>query len=192
LAQKQGWDVAGIEINQELASFVSRELGIETYTGSLFNVDLPDDYFQIIILIDVLEHLYDPVKTLTRCYRLLKSNGVLVVKTPYWKMQHNKEVIKKLFRVGTGNIATLGHINQFDPCSIKLAFRKSGFDIIGIYPARSFLPGMKGAPFSLKRSLEYSVRATFNGLVELLFRITSVNLSFNLLSLARKRELVKQ
>ena len=60
----QGWEVSGLEINADCARFVSEELAVPCILGTLGNKDLPRNHFGVITLIDVLEHLYDPVNTL--------------------------------------------------------------------------------------------------------------------------------
>ena len=41
-----------------------------------------DEHFNVVLLIDVLEHLYDPAPLLTEIQRILKPKGLLVVRTP--------------------------------------------------------------------------------------------------------------
>lgn len=45
---------------------------------------LPGAGFDGILIINTLEHLWEPVKVLTECYRLLKPGGLLFVNVPSW------------------------------------------------------------------------------------------------------------
>lgn len=186
LARRQGWEVSGLEINADLARFVSEELAVPCILGTLGNKDLPRNHFGVITLIDVLEHLYDPVNTLRRCQELLRPGGVVIVKSPYWRMQYLKEQIRYLLGLGPGDIANIGHINQFSPLSLGLAMRRAGFQPLGFYPAQSFLPAIRGTSFNLKRTIEYGITAAFNISIKLIFKIFRINFSFNMLGLARK------
>lgn len=186
LAKQQRWPVSGLELNGELADFVRNELDIQVTHGNLFHTDIPKNHYSVITLFDVLEHLYHPVQALSRCLEALRPGGMVVVKSPFWRSQHRKERIKKALGMGTGDIANIGHINQFDPRSIRTAFQKAGLNCVKVIPARSFLPAIRGASFSLRRTLDWGARALTNGLTNLAFKTTRLNLSFNLLGIARK------
>ena len=186
LAKQQGWKVTGLELNAELADFVQRKLNIETIHGNLFKVDVPTNHYSVVTLFDVLEHLYDPVRALERCREILRPGGLVVVKSPSWRMQYFKEFLKRAFGVGSGDIAGIGHINQFAPSSIRTAFRKAGLNCVSVIPARTLLPAMRGASFSVKRTMDWCARELTNGIVDLVFKTTRMNLSFNLLAMARK------
>lgn len=47
----------------------------------------PDNTFDAIILFDVIEHVKDPQKMMSECYRVLKKSGILYVEfTPYYSI----------------------------------------------------------------------------------------------------------
>jgi 2-polyprenyl-3-methyl-5-hydroxy-6-metoxy-1,4-benzoquinol methylase len=188
LAKAAGWEAIGLDINAGMALFVKNELGIPALPGSIFDLSLPSNHFAVITLFDVLEHIYAPVRMLARCGELLRSGGVVVVKSPHGKMQLFKERFRKMLGFGTGNVATIGHINQFDTMSLPLAFQKAGLTPVGTYPARVFLPGMRGAPFDLKRTFDYGVKVGINMATDVTFRVVGLNVAYNLLGLARKRK----
>ncbi len=45
--------------------------------------EFPDEYFDAIVLNDVLEHTNDKIQTLNEMYRILKPNGTLIISTPH-------------------------------------------------------------------------------------------------------------
>ena len=47
-----------------------------------------DDYFDLIIISETLEHLYDPKKVLSEAARVLKSGGFIYISTPFVFPQH--------------------------------------------------------------------------------------------------------
>ena len=57
------------------------------------NIDAPEEYFDIIICADILEHLSDPWSCVTRISRYLKRGGRLIASIP------NIREIKTLFRI---------------------------------------------------------------------------------------------
>jgi predicted SAM-dependent methyltransferase len=77
-----GWEVNGVEPNPMASEYARNELGLNVITGFLEDVEYPEEYFDVITLWHVLEHLSDPSRTLRRIHKLLKPDGLLVITTP--------------------------------------------------------------------------------------------------------------
>jgi len=74
-----GWEVAGLELNEETAASASRVHGLVVETS----LDaFPDRSFDLITITHVLEHVRDPQQMLTRCARLLRPHGIITVAVP--------------------------------------------------------------------------------------------------------------
>ena len=80
IAQEQGWQVSGIDISK-YASTKARQEGLRVETGQLKDVALPFDYFDVVTLWDVIEHLNDPQYNLEIIYRILKKGGLVIINT---------------------------------------------------------------------------------------------------------------
>lgn len=53
--------------------------------GDIHKTIFPDNSFDLITLFMVMEHLYDPLKAIKECRRILKKNGILIATTvQYW------------------------------------------------------------------------------------------------------------
>lgn len=81
-ARQSGFEVTGIEPYERAARYARNILKLNVLSGSLKDVALPYPSFDAITILDVIEHLCDPVEELRTVLRLLKPNGVLVVVTP--------------------------------------------------------------------------------------------------------------
>jgi SAM-dependent methyltransferase len=79
-ARERGWDVTGVEIAADCAEIAASNAGAPVLAGDLLEVDLPGR-FDVIVMIDVIEHLPDPVGCITRCSELLVEGGLLVIET---------------------------------------------------------------------------------------------------------------
>jgi 2-polyprenyl-3-methyl-5-hydroxy-6-metoxy-1,4-benzoquinol methylase len=77
-----GWEVLGVEPDNEAARVAQQRYGVPVVVGTLPQASLPDESFDVVMMSHVIEHLYDPVATLRACRRVLKIGGKLVVLTP--------------------------------------------------------------------------------------------------------------
>ena len=75
--------VAGIEVNQHSVDH-ALSLDCEVYREDIQQGSCLDgSSFDVIILCDVLEHCFDPEKVIKECFRLLKSDGRMVIEIPF-------------------------------------------------------------------------------------------------------------
>lgn len=78
-ARNQGWSVTGVEASPKFTRILAAH-GLAYHEGTLATF-APDRRFDLIVMLDVLEHLHDPIGDLGRCARLLKPSGLVVVAT---------------------------------------------------------------------------------------------------------------
>lgn len=124
-AGKMGWESHGIEINEVAAKYAIDNLNINVFIKSIEDQNYPDEYFDCIVCNQVLEHLVDPLDTLKEVYRILNSNGVLVVSVPNIKGWIVR-ILKKKHRHYTG----IGHINYFTINTLTSMIKHAGFNEI--------------------------------------------------------------
>ncbi len=80
-AKKQGWDISGVETNPEAVARASeKQIGLKGNVSELSN-----QRFSAITLWHVLEHLHNPELRLAEYYKLLNSEGVLIIAVPNYK-----------------------------------------------------------------------------------------------------------
>lgn len=76
-----GWQVTGLEV-VEPAIKITRKKNISVITKELLDANLKENTFDVITLWDVIEHLSDPSAVLIECHKILKKDGLIVIKTP--------------------------------------------------------------------------------------------------------------
>ena len=80
--KKTGHKVVAVDTSAE-ALHLARQRGITNCVlASATHLPTKSDIFDRILLIDVLEHLLEPIKTLSEIHRTLRPNGLLVLQTP--------------------------------------------------------------------------------------------------------------
>lgn len=122
VARKMGFEAEGVELNQKLSE-IAREKGFVIYNDFIENLNLAHKY-DIILMMDLIEHLTDPLSILNSLKKNLADDGVIVIYTP-----NHRSLIVSIFRLlyvlGYQKPAALtfasNHISFFDDCSIKVA-----------------------------------------------------------------------
>jgi SAM-dependent methyltransferase len=91
----------------EIASRIHSILAAEGVEVQLFSIDItpirvpdgvcdvcrisfPEDCFDVVFLMEVLEHVYDPSQALAEIYRVLKPGGILVFSVPFIFPLHDR------------------------------------------------------------------------------------------------------
>jgi len=77
-----GWQVSGVEPNGHAAEFARQAFGLKVYQEDLVSAALPSSGFDAITLWDVFEHLHQPRAILAEVRRILKPDGILVLRVP--------------------------------------------------------------------------------------------------------------
>lgn len=82
-ARARGWEVAGLELSTASLEHARDRLSLDVREVTLDALDpAADGGCQAVVMVDVLEHLDDPVGALSQCAELLAPGGVLCVVTP--------------------------------------------------------------------------------------------------------------
>ncbi len=75
-------EVVGIELHKGYVDFINRELKIEAYDQDINVLDFGTRKFDLILCINTLDHLSNPLKTLRTMRDLLTEMGVLYLEVP--------------------------------------------------------------------------------------------------------------
>lgn len=77
-----GWKVAGVELHAGAAEHARAAVGCGVFTGEVEDAPFEPGSFDFVHMSHVIEHVYDPQRTLDAVARLLAPGGVLYVETP--------------------------------------------------------------------------------------------------------------
>jgi ubiquinone/menaquinone biosynthesis C-methylase UbiE len=97
---------------------------IEFIPGDLTNTDFPDNFFDIITCISVVEHGVNEEKYFKEMHRILKKGGLLITSTDYWESKLDK----------INNFAYNNPVFVYDKESIQNLLKKAynkGFKLFG-------------------------------------------------------------
>jgi SAM-dependent methyltransferase len=169
-ALASGFAARGIEPSSPLQA-IAAQRGLPVTHGVLPNSELPGP-FDVVTLIDVIEHVPDPVDLVRRIKSVMAPDGIFVVVTPDvdsvaarlmgWKWWH--------FRAA--------HIGYFNKSTLGLALEKAGLRVIAITRPSWRLP----SSYLARRAFSYLPRPFRPPLPQILDRlVVPINLYDSLL-----------
>ncbi|MCK9223784.1 MAG: class I SAM-dependent methyltransferase [Candidatus Muirbacterium halophilum] len=134
-------NVYGIEILKIENSNQTNPIIKEFIIGDIekLNLNFENNFFDIIIAGDVLEHLVNPWKTISYLSKFLKKDGLIISSIPNIR---NYKVLKDIFFKGSFTYQESGildktHLRFFCKKNIIDLFKKSNFSIIKIESNRT-------------------------------------------------------
>lgn len=122
---RDGWQVLGVDPDRLMARHAEEVLGVKVSTTTLTQAALDEAAFDVVLMMNVIEHLHDPAATLRDIHRLLKPGGVLVVETPRldnWTF--------RLLGRRERNIACEGHVYFFTTRTLCALAKKAGLAVL--------------------------------------------------------------
>ena len=90
---KKGSVVFGIDINSNLTKLACAK-GILARTGKAEELPHKDGFFDVVVLSEILEHLYEPEVALREVLRVLRNRGMVVGSVPHSKSENAKKGIE--------------------------------------------------------------------------------------------------
>ncbi|MCK5124512.1 MAG: class I SAM-dependent methyltransferase [Dehalococcoidia bacterium] len=121
-ASRAGYITKGIELSQDAVEYARREFGLDVEAKPFEELQFPDDYFDVVTLWQVLEHVPYPLIVLKEVHRILKPEGLLATSTP-----DIESILARIFRRQWWNLRRL-HINQFTSRTLADMLKRAGFD----------------------------------------------------------------
>lgn len=92
------------------------------------NLPFPDNYFDLIICTEVLEHVENPITILSEIKRVLKKNGQAII-----EMDTGNKLFQTVWKIWTkhfvGKVWKGAHLQHFTYIKLKNMIKKNGFVI---------------------------------------------------------------
>lgn len=136
---KKGCSVYGIDISEEVVK-LAQSRGIKAQVLDMNKAPLPFDSgsFEAVTIIDVLEHVIDPLSLLKECRRILKEEGKIILSIPNFARWCNRIKMlcgcpKDILHWGDYG-DDLEHLHWFTKPKIKYILNLVGFKKVKFYP----------------------------------------------------------
>lgn len=121
-----GFETYGIDISQHAVEQAKKMVNAKFFCGDVqHGLPFSNNYFEIITMFDVIEHLEKPCGALREIRRVLKSSGLFIVTTPNINSLGRRIMGKKWigFRDET-------HIILYSIHGLRFMLRKVGFKVL--------------------------------------------------------------
>ncbi|MEW6188859.1 MAG: class I SAM-dependent methyltransferase [Actinomycetota bacterium] len=144
LMKQLGWETYGIEPSKKASVFARDKLSLNVKTGTLEEITFPDNYFDLITLWHVLEHLPNPKEACIELNRILKPNGTLIIGVP-----NVASLEAKVFKSRWVGWEVPRHLYDFSPKTLRQLLQKANFTIIKLAYCSD--------PFGVLASMEFTL-----------------------------------
>lgn len=120
------YDAVGIEIDPITSRYAREELGLKVYNKSIFDEDLNlEGEFDLVTMLQVIEHLEAPRAVLMRLKEFLKNDGYIFIECPNYR-SYSMRVLGKHHTLLLGN----EHVNMFSRHSLTKLLDECGFEVV--------------------------------------------------------------
>jgi SAM-dependent methyltransferase len=119
-----GWNTYGTTLSPEMGQNIENSQNHKMFVGDLVELDLPVNYFDVVTLWHVFEHLVEPKNYLNIIHDLLKVDGLLVIEVP-----NIMSTGYKVFKQFWFPLDYPRHIYHYNAKNISIFLRNQGFNI---------------------------------------------------------------
>ncbi len=132
-AGSAGLEATGVEPSAALAA-KARSEGHDVRTGVLPHSELAGHRFDVVFLVDVLEHVDAPIALLARCADAMQPDGRLVLVTPDGRSMAARLLGRRWWHY------RIAHVSYFDRRTLARALERAGLRAERLQRARWFFP----------------------------------------------------
>jgi SAM-dependent methyltransferase len=154
LKKYKSWLLFGVEKNKKIPRSNQNLNGINLFYGDLLQANYKNDQFDIVTMWDVLEHLEEPIETLQEIWRILRKEGLLILKVP-----NSHSLDRKIFKKYWAGIDAPRHVYVFNKDNIGILLSKFDFDFLIVRTQfGGYLNFLKSVLFFINDKQYYSER----------------------------------
>lgn len=121
-AKAAGWDSVGVETSEFAAKYATEHTGCPVHAGTLQKAAFPPESFDVVTLMDVIEHVPEPSELMGEIHRILRPGGVVFIVTPNFS-----SFFVWLYGREAYGVWPKHHVVYFQPSTMAKLLRGVGF-----------------------------------------------------------------
>jgi SAM-dependent methyltransferase len=159
LLKQAGCRVAGTQLSKSAADFARRRFGIDVFVGELMDAPFAGDRFDVLVMLNILEHLPDPERYVAQARQMVAPGGTFWIELPNVASFTARVTGKNWLHHDPAH-----HLWSFDRAGIARLVGRHGFVVDRIYAHNwefnpigcmqswlNWLPGRKNVLFGVVR-----------------------------------------
>jgi SAM-dependent methyltransferase len=135
LLTQAGYRATGLELSPTVVEFTANTFGVPVFLGPITAQALPPSSFDVLVLVDVLEHFDDPLATLSHALGALREDGILIVQTPRFDEGSTFDDLRARGDRFLELLKPQEHLFLFSERSIRVFFERLGVPHVAFEPA---------------------------------------------------------
>lgn len=133
--RQAGFDAVGLELSPWLVQFSRTLFDIPVLQGPLESQEIAPGSLDVVALLDVLEHLPDPIGTMQFALNLLSPDGILLIQTPRFQEEKTYNELQETKDPFLTQFKEKEHLFLFSPRSVQHFFSQLGCSTVIFEPA---------------------------------------------------------
>lgn len=128
-AKERGFKVVGVEISPVMAEWGRTNLHFDIRTGTLEEQRFPNDFFDVVFLGDVIEHLLHPREAMNEIRRILSPTGIVALAYP---MELNSIVpsVRRFLNLQRQFPDKPYHLFYYELKTMRMLLEQCGFHVV--------------------------------------------------------------
>jgi len=125
VASEAGWEAHGVEPSRWAVEQGQRLFGVDLRQGTIESLSPEDETADVVVMLDVLEHLVDPLAGLRRVRELVQDDGLVVLSTVNLSGLHAR------LRKDQWPWFIRSHLHYFSSETLSAMLQRAGFELVG-------------------------------------------------------------
>ena len=124
-AKNRNWNTYGVELTDGNYQFERDRLGLKIEKKDIEQAELEKDFFDVVTMFDVIEHMKDPAMVLKKVFNSLKEGGILCIETP-----NIYSIYYRLIGRNWISFSEISHLYFLEQNTLSRILDKTGFKTI--------------------------------------------------------------
>lgn len=137
-ARNLGWNCRGCDFDPKAVE-ASKSLDLEVRLGGPETWADHNNFFDILTLSHVIEHVHNPRELLANCFALLKPGGLLYVETP-----NSNSISHQIYKENWVGLDPPRHLVIFNRSNLSALLNSSGYTVLSQIKSKGRHPSFEG------------------------------------------------